>query len=340
MPTEMTPEEFARYATQQFNWYGFPTLLGCEVETDPARADIALVGLPWTYNLMERTQYHAPRAVRNRSRSYHRKHREFQVDPFELARIRDFGDVPIATWGLPDQAVLEVEQFYAKLDAGGCAPFTIGGDHGITLPVLRAIAGPRSRRHAPLGMIHFDSHTDTYGPAFGLVCHAGSGFRLGAEEGLIDPKRTVQVGLNGPLASLDQDHFSRDVGYRMIPLVEIHKRGIEATIDEIRRIIGSGPTFLSFDLDVLTLSDAPAVANPEAGGLTINEVFQMFVGFRGLNIVGGDIACFVPHLDPSLVTAIHSNAIMHHVVTLMAEAVAGAARKSEPRAAALSESVG
>jgi guanidinopropionase len=91
----MTPEEFAKYATQQFNWYGFPTLLGCAVETNPARADIALVGLPWTYNLVERTQYHAPRAVRNRSRTYHRKHREFQVDPFELARIRTSGTFPL-----------------------------------------------------------------------------------------------------------------------------------------------------------------------------------------------------------------------------------------------------
>src|SRR5579862_8732405 len=106
---KLSNEEFAALVTAQLNWYGFPTLLGCEVETDPTKADIALLGLPWTYNLMERTQYMAPRAVRNRSRQYHRKHREFRVDPFELARIRDFGDVPIITWNLPDQAVLEVE---------------------------------------------------------------------------------------------------------------------------------------------------------------------------------------------------------------------------------------
>jgi guanidinopropionase len=337
MASEMTPDEIAKAALQYCNWYGFPTLLGCEVETDPARADIALVGLPWTYNPMERTQYHAPRAVRNRSRSYHRKHREFHVDPFELARIRDFGDVPIATWLLPDQAVLEVEQFYAMLDAGGCVPFTIGGDHGITLPVLRAIAGPRSRRGAPLGMIHFYSHTDTGGPGFGAVCHAGSGFRLAGEEGLIDPKRTVQVGLNGPLASFEQDSFADQIGYRTIPLLEIHARGIDAIIQEIRRVIGSGPTFISVDLDVFTLGEAPAVANPEAGGLTINEFFRMMIGFRGLDIVGGDIACFVPHLDPSLITAIHCNAIMHHIVTLMAESAAK--QKAEPRTAAVPESV-
>jgi guanidinopropionase len=150
------------------------------------------------------------------------------------------------TWALPDQAVLEVEQFYALLDAGVCVPFTIGGDHGITLPVLRAIAGPRSRRRAPLGMIHFDSHTDSYGLAMGMVCHAGSGFRLGALEGLIDPKRTVQVGLNGPLATFDQDNFSRDAGYRMIPLLEIQERGIKATVAEIRRVIGTGPGFPGF----------------------------------------------------------------------------------------------
>jgi guanidinopropionase len=108
----------------------------------------------------------------------------------------------------------------------------------------------------------------------------------------------------------------------LLPLTEVQASGIPAVIAEIRRIVGAGPTFISFDLDVLTISDAPAVADPEAGGLTINEVLQMLRGFRGLDVVGGDIVCFIPHLDPSMVTAIHSNAIMHEIVTLMAEAVA------------------
>lgn len=326
MAKELTNEEMAALVSGQLNWYGIPTFFGCEVETDPKKADIALVGLPWTYNLMERTQYLAPRAVRNRSRLYRRMHREFRVDPFSLARIRDFGDVPIVNWNLPDTAVLEVEQFYAKLDAAGVVPFTIGGDHGITLPVVRAIAGPRSRRKGPIGMIQFDSHTDTQGPAVGMKCHAGSGFRLMAEEGLIDPKRTVQVGLNGPVYNFSVDSFAENAGYRMIPLMEIEERGIDATIQEIRRVVGTGPVFVSIDLDALSLADAPGQANPEAGGLNINEMFRILRGFRGLDVVGGDIACYVPHLDPAHITAINMNAMMHHVVTIMSERVA--ARRS------------
>jgi guanidinopropionase len=322
MSFEPTPEELSKALEGYFYWQGIPTLLGCELERDASKADIALVGLPWTSNQIERTQYLGPRAVRHRAKAYHRKHREFQVDPFELARVRDFGDVPIQSLGLPDQAVLEVEQFYAELDAGGAVPFTIGGDHACTLPVLRAIAGPSSRRKGPIGMIHFDSHTDTYGPFAGITHHAGAGFKIGKEEGLIDSKRCVQIGLNGPMADLAMEDFAKEAGYRLLPLTEIHEIDVLNAIAEIRRVVGDGPTFISFDLDVLTLSDAPAVADPEAGGLTINEVLQMLRGLRGTDVVGGDIVCFVPHLDPSMITAIHASAIMHDIVTLMAETVA------------------
>jgi guanidinopropionase len=318
----VTEEETLRAAEGFSYWQGFPTLLGCPAETDPAQADIALVGLPWTSNPIERTQYLAPRAVRHRSKAYHRKHREFRVDPFALARIRDFGDVRIRSLGLPDQAVGEVAEFYARLDAAGVVPCTIGGDHACTLPVLRAIAGAKSRRKGPVGMIHFDSHTDTYGPFGGLNYHAGCGFRVGHEEGLIDGARCVQVGMNGPMADLGMEAYAISAGYRVLPLAEIQDIGIPSAVAETRRRVGDGPVFISVDLDVLTLSDAPAVADPEAGGLTMNELLQMLRGFRGLDVVGGDIVCFVPHLDPSMITAIHANAIMHEIVTLMAEAVA------------------
>lgn len=301
-------------------WEGIPTFLGCPLAALGEEADIALVGLPWTHNPMERTQYLAPRAVRHRSKPYRRMHREFGISPSDLVRIRDFGDVPINS-GLCDKAVLDIEEFYHQLDLKGTRPFTIGGDHGCTLPVLRAIAGPKSRRKAPLGLLHFDSHTDTYGDALDLHCHAGNWARIGVEEGLIDPKRTLQVGLNGPCLSVDMDAFSEEAGFRMITLSEILEQGIPATIREIRRVLGDGAFFLSFDLDVLTLSDAPAVADPEAGGLSMNETMQILLSLKGMDLVGGDIVCFVPHLDPSMVTAIHINALMHHMVALMALAV-------------------
>jgi guanidinopropionase len=315
-------EEALRLLVGYFYWNGFPRLLGCPIETDFAKADIALVGLPLAVNPIERTQYLGPRAVRHRSQSYHRSNREFGVDPFALARICDFGDVPIPTPTIADRAVVDIEAWYARLDAAGAVPFTIGGDHACTLPVLRAIAGPRSRRKGPVGLIHFDSHTDSYGDSAGVHCHAGNGFRLACEEGLIDASRTVHVGLNGPMVDLRMDDWSRNAGYRMLSLGEIETIGIEAALAEIRQVIGDGPVYVTIDLDVMSLSDAPAVADPEAGGLTIREMLRLLRGFRGLDVIGGDIVCFVPHLDPSQITALHINAMMHDLVTIMAEGVA------------------
>lgn len=315
-------EQAGQLLESYFYWNGFPKLLGCPIETDFSKADIALVGLPLAVNPIERTQYLAPRAVRHRSQAYHRGHREFGINPFELARICDFGDVPIPTPTIADRAVVDIETFYARLDAAGAIPFTVGGDHACTLPVLRAIAGPNSRRKAPVGLIHFDSHTDSYGDSAGVHCHAGNGFRLACEEGLIEPSRTVHVGLNGPMVHPQMDDWSRDAGYRLQSLREIEEIGIPAALAEIRRIIGDGPVFVTIDLDVLSLSDAPAVADPEAGGLTIREMLHLLRGFRGMDVIGGDVVCFVPHLDPSQVTALHISAMMHDVVTIMAEGVA------------------
>ncbi|KUH98756.1 arginase [Mycolicibacterium acapulense] len=315
-------EEAVHLLEGYFYWSGFPKLLGCEIETDFTKADIALVGLPLAVNPVERTQYLGPRAVRHRSQAYHRGHREFGINPFELARIRDFGDVPIPTPTLADQAVLDIEMFYARMDAAGVLPFTIGGDHACTLPVLRAIAGPNSRRKGPIGIIHFDSHTDTYGDSAGVHCHAGNGFRIGNEEGLIDASRYVHVGLNGPMVHPNMDDYSKDAGYRLLSLDEIEEIGIAAATQVIRDVVGDGPVYVTVDLDVLTLSDAPAVADPEAGGLTMREMQKILRSFRGMDIVGGDVVCFVPHLDPSQITALHISAIMHEIVTVMAEGVA------------------
>lgn len=327
MSFEPDAEQARNLLEGYFYWNGFPRLLGCPIETDFSKADIGLVGLPLAVNPIERTQYLAPRAVRHRSQAYHRSHREFEVNPFELARIRDFGDVPIPTPTIADQAVVDIEKFYAKMDAAGAIPFTVGGDHACTLPVLRAIAGPNSRRKGPVGVIHFDSHTDSYGDSAGVHCHAGNGFRIGYEEGLIDPARYVHVGLNGPMVHPQMDDYSKAVGYRLLTLGEIEEIGVPAALAEIRRVVGGGPTFVTIDLDVMTLSDAPAVADPEAGGLTMREMQQILRGFRGLDIIGADVVCFVPHLDPSQVTALHISAMMHDVVTIMAEGVARKKRK-------------
>ena len=305
-----------------FYWHGIPTLLGCPLANDPAEAEIALVGLPWSHNPTERGQYLGPRMIRHRSKPmYGRSQREFMVNPFELARIRDMGDVTVLDLGNPDEGVWEIVRFYERLDAAGCLPLTIGGDHGCTYPVLRAIAGPQSRHNAPLGLIHFDSHSDTYGPYLGITHNAGNWGRLGVEEHLLDPARVAQIGLNGPIFP-ESLSWAREAGFRLIELSQIWREGISTVVEEIRAVVGDGPVYLTFDADVLTLGEAPGVANPAAGGLTVNEVYQFLRGFRGLDIVGADIVCFVPQYDPTQITAINLVHIMHELATLLAETVA------------------
>jgi guanidinopropionase len=214
----------------------------------------------------------------------------------------------------------EAEVFYRELHVRGIDPITVGGDHSVTTPILRAIAGPKSRHKGPIGMIHFDAHADSFPPVSGTAHHAGAAFRIGADEGLIDPKRTVQIGLHGALGDMNQDDYSLE-HFRVFMLDEVVDKGIAYVADEVRRIVGDGPTYLSVDLDVLDLSYAPAVADPEVNGMTSREFFGLLERFQGLNICGGDVVCYCPPLDgPAQITALTSSEILLNMVNLVAKA--------------------
>jgi guanidinopropionase len=198
-------------------------------------------------------------------------------------------------------------------------PITVGGDHSITTPILRAIAGAHSRHRGPIGMIHFDAHADSFPEAGGTKHHAGAAFLIGAEEGLIDPSRTVQIGFRGPMGSLQQDDWSRE-HYTVITLYDLIERGVESVAAEVRQTVGTGPTYLSVDLDVLDIAYAPAVADPEVEGMTTREFFSLLYKLRGVNLVGADIACFCPPLDnPGQITALTVSELLLHMVTHVAD---------------------
>lgn len=304
-----------------WHWHGVATLLRSPHRPDLSETDIGLVGFPYSGgNPIERMQYLAPRAVRSRSMSYRRILRSRQDDPFASARVSDLGDVPLPSMLHPDLVMEEAAAFYRRLDAAGIVPITVGGDHSVTIPILRAIAGPASRRGGPIGMIHFDAHADSFPPTAGTAHHAGAAFRLGVEEGLIDPARTVQIGFHGPVALAEQDTWSRE-HFRVIALDEAVAMGTAAVAEEVRRIVGAGPTYVSVDLDVLDLAYAPGVADPEVNGMTSREFFDLLDRFRGINLCGGDIVCYCPPLDnPAQITALTSCEILLHLTTLAGEA--------------------
>lgn len=316
--SEMNEAQAAAAIAGYWHWYGVATFLRCPQAPDLKDTDIGLVGVPYSGgNAIERMQYLAPRAVRNRSNAYHRAHREFGINPFELCRVRDLGDAPMPRALNPDSAAEDFEAWFKKVFEAGITPVAIGGDHSVTWPILRAAR--KTRFPAPVGMIHFDSHTDAAPPNTGTRNHA-AGFQIGTEDALIDPRRTVQIGMRGHMAALEMDDWSKKTFARVITTEDVVKEGVPAVLKDVRRIIGDGPVYLSFDLDALDPAYAPGVADPEVNGLTIREVTQLLHGFRGLNFMGADIVCYCPPLDnPSQITALTISSMMLDMVALIAD---------------------
>jgi len=292
---------------------------------DPAELDIALIGVPWDGGTTNRAgARHGPREVRNMSSFIRKVHHVSRIAPYELCRIADLGDAPVNPIDLKD-SLARIERFFAKVHAAGAAPLSVGGDHLVTLPIFRAIAAG-----GPVGMVHVDAHSDTNDSYFGGNKYThGTPFRRAIEEGLLDPRRTVQIGIRGSIYS-DQDMaFAEKSGIRIMYMEEFARIGVEKAIAIARRTVGRGPTYVSFDVDGLDPVYAPGTGTPEIGGLTTLEAQQLIRGLRGLNLIGGDVVEVSPPFDPSGNTALVGATMMFEILCVLAEAVAG--RRSRPR---------
>jgi guanidinopropionase len=199
----------------------------------------------------------------------------------------------------------------------GTVPVSAGGDHSVTLPIFRAIAKDR-----PLGMVHFDAHCDTGDDYLGSKFHHGAPFRRAVEEGLLDPQRTIQIGIRGPLNDPDVWKFSEDSGMRVVSIEEFYDSGWRAVMAEARKVVGEGPTYISFDVDGLDPVYAPGTGTPEVGGFTTHEAQQMIRSLRGLQLFGGDVVEVAPPFDPSGTTALVGASIMFEILCVVSESVA------------------
>ena len=309
-------------------WWGIPTLFRCPHETDPGAVDIALVGVPHSSGngTTERDQHLGPRAVRNYSTEYRRFHAVYGTSPWDQCRVGDMGDTPLPHALNNERALKDIENFYAKLDAANARPVSIGGDHSIPLPILRSIAGPNSNiASEPVALIHFDAHFDTAGGEdhfMGCTEWSGSFARIICEEGLVDPSNVFQIGIRGHGFAEDDSEFSRSVGYNVIDRAEVARRGIPDVLKQIRETIDDKPTYITFDLDVLDPTEAPGVANVEPGfaGLRMQDALDFFHGMRGMNIIGGDIACLMPTKDsPNGITTTNATVVMFEMISLIAD---------------------
>ncbi len=280
--------------------------------------DIGIIGIPWDGGTTNRPgPRHAPRQMRDQSSMVRRMHQLTQVVPYDLCNVADLGDCPVNPANV-DDALKRVETYFKALVAKGIRPLAMGGDHLSSLPVLRALGEKR-----PVGMIHFDAHTDLYDSYFGGFKYThGTPFRRAIEEGVLDPRRTIQIGLRGSMYDNDDFAYGEKMGVRLVRIEEAIEKGPKAIMTEARKIVGGAETYVSFDIDMLDPVYAPGTGTPEIGGFTTREAQAMLRELRGLNIVGADVVEVSPPFDPSGVTAYAGVVMMFEILCTMAEGVA------------------
>ncbi|MFQ5794247.1 MAG: agmatinase [Candidatus Bipolaricaulia bacterium] len=292
------------------------TFMRTPVVDDLSVFDIAMVGVPYDGAVTNRPgARHGPREIRNASSMMRAIHPTTHVNPYELCGVGDGGDVPFTRVYDTEGAHEDIEEFFSSMSRAGVVPLAAGGDHSITLPILRALAS-----EAPVGLIHIDAHTDTWDQFMGSSYSHGAPFRRAVEEGLIDPGRTVQIGIRGAQNSTEGWDYSVSSGMRVIFMDEVARIGIDAVGEEARRVVGEGPTYLSFDIDSLDPAFAPGTGTPEVGGFTTIESQGLIRKFRGVQLVGADVVEVAPPFDLSGNTALVAATLMYELLCVLAEA--------------------
>lgn len=287
---------------------------------EAGEVDIGLIGVPWDGGTTNRPgPRHGPRQMRDVSSMIREYHHALKIAPFRMANCADLGDAPVNPADLHD-ALARIGAFFARVAKSGIRPVSAGGDHLISLPVLRALGAD-----APLGMVHFDAHGDTWDAYFGDNKYThGTPFRRAIEEGVLDAKRTIQIGLRGSLYGPEDKEWALGQGIRIMEMEECVELGSAKIVEEARRVAGAGRTYVSFDIDCLDPAFAPGTGTPEIGGFTTREAQAMLRGLRGLDIVGADVVEVSPPFDPSGYTALAGVTMMFELLCLMAEQVAAA----------------
>ena len=285
------------------------------VMDDPAEVDIALVGLPWDGGTTNRAgTRHGPREMRAASTLIRPFHHVTRRSPYTAARVADLGDAPVNPIDIMD-SLGKVAGFYDRIHRAGALPVTAGGDHLITLPILRAIA-----KNGPVGLIQFDAHADVNDSYFGGHRYThGTWVRRAIEEGLVDPHRTVQIGIRGARYSADGGDYSDQVGIRTIYIEEVFEKGLAAVVAEARRVVGDKPAYLTFDVDGIDPAFAPGTGTPEVGGYTTHDAQVMLRGLSGLNLIGADVVEVAPPFDPSGNTALVGATMLFEILCLVAD---------------------
>jgi agmatinase len=281
---------------------------------DVPRADIAVVGIPFDSGVSYRpgTRF-GPSHVRESSRLLRPYNPAQDVSPFAIAQVVDAGDIPVNPFDLT-AAVSEVERAALALGEQVQRIVTIGGDHTVALPLLRAVHAA----HGPVAVLHFDAHLDTWDTYFGAPITHGTPFRRASEEGLIDLTASCHVGTRGPLYSKQDLEDDERLGFSIVSSEYIEEHGVESAIARILQRIGDKPLYVSIDIDVLDPAHAPGTGTPEAGGLTSRELLRILRALGSQNIVGADVVEVSPAYDHAQMTGIAASHVVYELVCLLA----------------------
>lgn len=304
---------YQKMSTPRFT--GISTFMRTPHITDLSMLDIAIIGVPYDGAVENRPgAREGPREIRNMSNMMRSIHHATKINPYEICRIADVGDVPIKNYFSIPESHRDITQFYKKIHAAGVIPLSVGGDHSICLPIFRAIT-----KDQPIGLIHIDAHTDTCDEELGYKFTHGTPFRRAVEEGLLDPKKTIQIGIRGAQNSEEGWKYSHESGMRVVFIEEFMKQGVDVIINETRKIVGNSPTYVSFDIDSLDPAYAPGTGTPEVGGMSTFDAQMFLRGLRGLNLVGGDLVEVSPSFDPLGTTSLVAATIIYEILCLLAE---------------------
>ncbi|TIM22359.1 MAG: agmatinase, partial [Mesorhizobium sp.] len=307
---------FSKSGTRLAPYSGIPTFLAApyrEISADnPDFGDlqVAMIGVPMDLGVTNRPgSRFGPRALRAIERIGPYNH-VLECAPTHELRVADIGDTPFRSRYRLETSHEDIERRTNQIVDAGVIPLSIGGDHSISHPILKAVG-----KKAPVGLIHIDAHCDTSGLFDMTKFHHGGPFRNAVLDGVLDPTRTIQIGIRGSAEYLWE--FTYESGMTVVHAEEVTGLGIPAIIEKARRIVGDGPTYVSFDIDSVDPAFAPGTGTPEVGGLTTREVLELLRGLKGLNIVGGDVVEVAPQYDATTNTAHAAAQVLFEILSLM-----------------------
>jgi agmatinase len=271
--------------------------------------EVALIGVPMDLGVTNRAGARlGPRAVRDVERIGPYNH-ALKMVPRGECQAADIGDVPMRSRFSLDSSIEDIAAFYGRIQKAGVRPISVGGDHSITYPILQALGRDRQ-----VGLVHIDAHCDTMGEVDGSKFHHGGPFRQAVLAGVLDPERTIQIGIRGPAEVFWG--FSYESGMTVLHIEDVDRLGVAGVVERARAVVGDGPTYISFDVDGLDPAYAPGTGTPEAGGLTPREAQAILHGLAGIDIVGGDVVEVAPQYDPTSNTAMIGAQMLFELLSL------------------------